>query len=58
MTKPIVHILMAGRALCKMGAPSEWSTNESWVYMAEHDLATCAECLRMYEILKGTSNAR
>jgi hypothetical protein len=49
----IVHILMAGRALCKLGPPSEWNTYEVWVEMKEHAKATCEECQRMYEVLKG-----
>jgi uncharacterized Zn-finger protein len=50
---PIVHILMAGRALCKPGTPEEWTHREVWVSMAQHAQVTCSLCREIYARLKG-----
>jgi hypothetical protein len=42
-----VHILMAGRALCRPGTPDTWPSGERWVRFDDPADATCAECLRI-----------
>lgn len=47
----IVHILFAGRALCKPGTPNTWAENERWVDKNDISLITCKECSRIWKEL-------
>ena len=43
----IVHILVAGRALCgRPGLPATWPKNHKWVAGGDARDATCVACLR------------
>jgi len=42
----IVHILLAGRALCgRTGEPGDWPPGHMWVSLHEFGLATCLGCV-------------
>jgi hypothetical protein len=45
--RTVVHILMAGRALCKEGTPATWGAGEYWVDMPQRAYVTCPDCVRI-----------
>src|ERR1019366_9029846 len=38
---PVVHILLAGLALCGIGMPSSWPTTDRWVRVEEGEKSDC-----------------
>lgn len=45
MKKQVVHILVAGRALCGLpGIPRDWPDGHMWVHAEGVKQATCRSC--------------